>query len=212
MRLPFDADTYEFNVEKNTIIGKIVEYIIEKIGTQYNGLSFCNKFLGYDYQLHKKLSDYEEFKEDDSIKNIIIAHSSLNYSHARYNITYPILYYKNNKIFPPADNWNDDDPINLAPFLIFNGWGSGPTNIAPDNDNKYNHLVIITYLENDKVFKKCVNIIAYIKALKLNSKDIFTQKTVTDGVISDLKSIAIKKISMDNSNQLLPEYLINFQL
>ena len=182
--LSISEDTHEFGADKDTYIGKLVERIIDKIGVHYNGLSFGTKFIGYDYQLHKKLSDYEEFKGMSFI-NCFRAHSSFNYSHAQYKITYPLLYYKHNKVFPPTDNWNDNDPINLAPFLIFNGWGSGPTTCLPDNDNKYDNLVIITYLENDKLFKKCVNIIAYIRSLELNSKDIFTQKIVTKGTISD---------------------------
>ena len=208
--LYFSDDTHEFGADKDTYIGEIVERIIDTIGIHYNGLSFGTKFIGYDYQLHKKLSDYEDFKGMSFI-NCFIAHSSFNYRHAQYKITYPILYYKHNKIFPPTENWNEDDPINLGPFLIYNGWGSGPTNIHPDNDNKYDNLVIIVYLENDKLFKKCVNIIAYTKALVLNSKDIFTQKIVTDSTISDLKLMAVKKITMDNSKKLIPEYFINFQ-
>ncbi len=201
---------HEFGADKDTYIGKLVERIIDTIGVHYNGLSFGTKFLGYDYQLHKKLSDYEDFKGMSFI-NIIRAHSSFNYMHARYKITYPILYYKHNKVFPPTENWNEGDPINLAPFLIFHGWGSGPTDISPSDDNKYDNLVIITYLENDKLFKKCVNIIAYTKALSLNSKDVFTQKIVTKGTIYDLQKLAIKKMNNSNEEKLIPEYIINFQ-
>ena len=90
--LSFSNDTHEFGADKDTYIGKLVERIIDTIGVHYNGLSFGTKFIGYDYQLHKKLSDYEDFKGMSFI-NCFIAHSSFNYRHAQYkiNIQYSII-------------------------------------------------------------------------------------------------------------------------
>ena len=88
--------------------------------------------------------------------------------------------------------------------------GVGPIDIPPSDDNKYNNLVIITYLENDKLFKKCKYYSLY-KALSLNSKDVFTQKIVTKGTIYDLQKLAIKKMNNSNEKKLIPEYIINFQ-
>ena len=56
------GDIYEFNVEKETEIGNIVEYILKKIG-HYHSLSLSIEtdkptFLGYQYQLDKKLIYY----------------------------------------------------------------------------------------------------------------------------------------------------------
>ena len=85
----------------------------------------------------------------------------------------------------------------------------------PVDNNKYGNLVIIVYIENDKIFKKCVNLIGYIRSVEeCNGKDIFSQKPVTNGTILDLKYLAVQKLTTEalaHSEMLIPEYLINFQ-
>lgn len=200
-------------IEKDKPIGIFIKSLMNKIGDSYHAISLrngskCTGYFGYKYQLHKKFSDYDDFKSD----NKIYLHSHLNWQHSKFKIYYPIFYYDQGRVFPPTENWNEGDPINLAEFLIFNGWGSGSTNVEQKDDNKYTNLMIVDYSIDGKNFKKCVNIYSYMLSVLNNGLDVFTMKKISSNTIKDIVQIVQRsKVLCDPyPKQIIPEVNLQF--
>jgi len=159
--------------------------------------------------MHKRLSDYTDFKQENRIK----ANTSISWRCAEYVLYHPIAYYKSGDVFPPCDNWREGDPINLAPFLIFNGWGTGKTSVPNYENNQYPCLVIIVYELNGKIHKKCTNIFSYNLNCVQTRVDVFTNKKVTTSSILkvfNLMKQQSEKLSENYVNNLIPEIKIEF--
>jgi len=156
---------------KDSIIGDTIstvmntnEYYKNNIVAMYipksaSGTEMTFSYVGYDYLLHKKWSDYSDVFKGTMV---IRCASMLEPGSGLHNMKYPLMYYKKNESWPPAENWNEGDAINYMSFLergnqyhIHNGWGN---------------LCIIRYPDSN--VKKVVNYYAYLKsinAIKTNS-------------------------------------------
>ena len=181
----------------------LIHWDLEK-NDGYRGGTKLKGYIGYDYQLHKKISDYPEFEEDC----VIFGLSMLDWFYATKRIRYAMNYYDKGKVFPPCDNWEDGDPINLAPFLIYNDWGKGPTDRPLVEDNKYPHLGIIVYELGDKTHRKCVNLHGYINNAADSHKDIFTNKLIKFKSFQEI-CFGTKKKDIFTTD-LIPEFKIEF--
>ncbi|VVU95112.1 hypothetical protein CPAV1605_837 [seawater metagenome] len=197
-----------FNNEKDKIIhidlnDKIGTVILNNIAIFKHAymLKYNNKFFGYDYLFDKKFNDYLEFRNLDNIE--VFDSSPLNWQYASKKLHFPIIYFQNNLAWPPAENWSDGDPINQAPFLIWNGFGNGPTMIEADLDNNYINLVILKYSNSvNKEIKKVINKFAYLKAILLNNKDPLTNQKLDSNFIKFITS-CITFFSQPNDKPLL---------
>jgi hypothetical protein len=168
----------EYTVESNEKIGDFILNLIqqEKIN-EYISLELRGnkKFIGYDFLLNKKFSDYSELNQNFEL----FLWTALEWSRANKRLGFPLIYYKNSLSWPPAQNWNEGDGINLGPFLIWNGWGSGSTDIPNKDNNNYKNLLVLKYLnsKNEEV-KKVINKYAYSIAIEKTGKDPFTNKRI----------------------------------
>ena len=137
-------DAYKEEIDNNHKIGKW----IGKVHTACPNLRAFfiqtddgRKFIGYDYDLALCFSEYSIFKGDV----VLHAQHILDPWSMQHNIVYPLIYFCENKGWPPCSNWRDGDPLNCAPFLIWNGYGHGPVKIDRMMDNSYRNLVILKY-------------------------------------------------------------------
>ncbi len=174
----FDQFKNEYNIDSNQKIGDfILKLIKQKKITDYTSLELRgkNKFIGYDFLFNKKFSDYSELNQDFEL----LCWSSLEWSRANKRIGFPLIYYQNSLSWPPAQNWDEGDGINLGPFLIWNGWGSGSTDVPKKDNNNYRNLLVLKYLnsKNEEV-KKVINKYAYSMAIEKTGKDPFTNKRI----------------------------------
>ena len=150
-----------------------------------------NKFIGYDFMLNKKFSDYEEFNQDTVV---LYCHTFLDTFVKIKDITYPIIYSRSSIRWPPSDNWNESDPINQGKFLIWNGWGNGPTEVPREEDNSYHNLIVLCY---DNI-KKTVNKYSYISSVLTNdNRDPLTNNTLDNITLLKLSEVLYLKQSKD---------------
>ena len=201
--------TKTFKVNINDLIGDFILKIKnENVIDDYSAI-FLNKhkkFIGYDYLLNQKFNFYSELKENLELTLF----DSLNYNSTNKRIFYPIIYFKNSMTWPPAENWNEGDPINLGQFLIWNGWGSGPVEVSKEEDNKYLNLIILKYLDTDnKEIKKIVNKYSYQKALDINNKDPLTNKILSPYCSQLLRSSILYNQSKDRPLLEIPINYLN---
>jgi len=151
-------------------------------------------YIGYDYLLHKKFSDYPEIFKG-TVK--LFAHGHLAVHHQAYNIKYPFIYFNKGKAWPPAPNWDEGDAINLGPFLTWLGWGRGSTDSPPYEDNKWKHLVIIKYPNG---VGKVSNLFSWIMGSRWPSREmkdpLTNQKLHTISMAKELGDIF--KRALDN--------------
>ena len=88
-----------------------------------------------------------------------------------------IKLYERGDPHPPALNWYDADPLNLGGIGIWIGWGSGPTSVPKEDDNRIQNLII---LEHANGVRRAYNAHMLLKALNndAESKDPVTGKKV----------------------------------
>ena len=157
-----------------------------------------NKFIGYDFILNKKFSDYEEFNQDNVV---LYCHTFMDYYVKTKNIKYPIIYNRSSIIWPPSDNWNESDPINQGKFLIWKGYGNGPTEVSREEDNSYNNLIVLGY---DNI-KKVVNKYSYIKSVLTNgNRDPLTNNTLDCKTLLKLSEVLYLKQSKNEILKNIP--------
>ena len=172
------------------------------------------KYFGYDLNLLSTFSDYASF--DGFHREVtIFTHSALDWTGTQYNILHPLAYYKQNESWPPVkmDDWKNGDPINLAPFLIWDGYGAGATSVDEKLDNAYKNLVILKY-PND--VKKIVNSYSYLMSIvSTDKKDALTNKKIKISMISKLlEAINLQRYKCKHHNYndvLLPIVKIEFE-
>ena len=183
-------------VDKDEVIGNFILKLYEDKKVDRSIFAFSvaidknhfTKFIGYDFLVDKKFSDYEELNEE--IELYIASHLSPKYEYA--NVRYPLAYFKKELSWPPADNWSEGDPINLAPFLIWDGWGFGPTSVPLKDDNHYYNLMILEYCNKDNTVRKAVNKTNYLLSVLLGKgKDPLTNKQLHQETIEDVKEAVI---------------------
>ena len=132
------------------------------------------KFIGYDYNLACSFSDYPIFQGNVTVH----AQHMLDPWSAQHNIAYPLVYFGEQKAWPPCSNWRDGDPLNCAPFLIWNGYGQGPIEVDRTMDNSYRNLVLLTYPNG---VAKAVNRYMYLRSIvSTNPRDPLTNKETRD--------------------------------
>lgn len=157
-----------------------------------------NKFIGYDFMLNKKFSDYEEFNQDNVV---LYCHTFMDYYVKTKDIKYPIIYNRSSMLWPPSDNWDEFDPINLGKFLIWNGWGNGSIYVPKEDDNSYHNLIVLGY---DNV-KKTVNKHSYIKSVLMNdNRDPLTNNTLANITLLKLSEVLYLKQSKDKILKYIP--------
>ena len=186
--------------KKDDIIGTSLFPIIKEHGMSAMSCIDDNRlhWFGYDILLDKTFGDYKIFNN----KVMINCSSCTSVRAAAKDIRYPIIYFKNHRHWPPAENWDDCDPINLAPFLIWNGWGYGPTIVPREEDNHYKNLIVLSY----STVKKVVNKYAYHRATK-NGRDPLTNKILDFDCIDIIDQyLALNQ----NDEELLLDIPINF--
>ena len=180
----------QINVENNSVIFDTIKKFHDEFPTVM-AINTGNKFIGYDFLLYKKFSDYEELNQDTVVLH---CQSYLNYRVKTKDIRYPIIYHKENKIWPPSDNWYENDPINLGEFLIWNGYGNGPIEVPKEEDNSYHNLIVLGY---DNI-KKTVNKYSYIKSVMMNNnRDPLTNNTLDSSTLLKLSEVLYLKQSYD---------------
>ena len=141
------------------------------------------KFIGYDYDLALCFSEYPIFKGDV----VLHAEHLLDPWSIQHNILHPWIYFCNNKVWPPCGNWRDGDPLNCAPFLVWNGYGKGSLQVDRMVDNSYRNLVLLKYPNG---VTKAVNRFMYLRSfVTTNPRDPLTNKevcvtTIMNGLIN----------------------------
>ena len=191
-------------VNKSDIIYKSINQYVESNPYIKSILLKINNnylFFGYDIKLNKKFEDYDFFNESNYTLWITTDHNG-----TKYCIHHPILYYKNNKEWPPSDNWNEGDPINLGPFLIWDGWGNGSLTVKNNLDNTYKNLVILKYGNVKKVVNKFSYMLA-IMSSPTKSKDPLTNQLLKNKSLLKLYSDFWKK---NKNHELLSEIELDF--
>lgn len=168
------------------------------------------KYFGYDLNLSSKFSDYLYFKGEITVHT----HHLLDWPGTQYNILHPLAYFKHNENWPPVelDDWKNGEPINLAPYLIWNGYGSGPVEVDEKLDNCFKNLVILQYPNN---VKKIVNSYSYLMSIvSTDKKDALTNKKIKTSMVSKLlEAINIQRYKCKNfnyENVLLPVVDVEF--
>ena len=202
----FMKKTIQIKVNLNDFIFDAINNALLQ-NSHINSLSIKNNekiyYFGYDLKLNKKYEDYF-FKENNNYT--IWTFSVLDPLSNKFKIEYPILYYNNNKEWPPSDNWNEGDPINLGPFLIWNGYGRGSINVKKEINNSYNHLIILKYGNVKKVVNKFSYMLA-IMSSSTKSKDPLTNQLIQNASLLKLYSTFLKKTK---NNELLTEIELAF--
>ncbi len=210
----------KFEIDKNENIIEIISILQIKFGKyeKYNNGStnifdyyktlYVNfngkKYFGYDILLDKKINDYEFFRNSNDIT--IYLTSMLEYSHDTKLIKYPLIYYSNNKKWPPTDNWFENEFINKGPILTWIGYGKGPLEEVEYKNNKYKNLIILVY---DNNIKKVINKWNYIKYLLGNDlKDPFVKKKLK---FLFFKKICNEILNVQNDNEILNEIILDFE-
>ena len=189
----------------DTLFNAINNVLLEK--PHINSLSIKNNekiyYFGYDLKLNKKFEDYF-FQENNNYT--ICTSSVFDPSSNEFKIEYPILYYNNNKEWPPSDNWNEGDPINLGPFLIWNGYGRGPIRVDKKIDNSYHNLFIIEYNNVKKVLNKFSYILAVMNS-PTKSKDPLTNLLIKNECLLKIYEI-VQNTKYDK--KIIPEIKMEF--
>ena len=160
-------------VPTNSVIGNIVTHLPSLKHIKALRVLKDKTYLGYDYYFDKKLSDYPNVF-DGTVK--VWLHGHLDVHQAQFNIEHPLKYFLDGQAWPPAKavNWADGDPINLGPFLTWIGWGRGPTIMPREEDNNWEHLIVLKYPCG---VTKVVNFFSYLKAVVCsNLRDPLTNK------------------------------------
>lgn len=202
----FLKEPVEIKVNLEDIIFEVINQILS-LNKQINSLFIKNNdkiyYFGYDIKLNKKFSNYF-FQENNNYT--IFTHSVFDPLSNKYKIQYPILYYNNNKEWPPSDNWNEGDPINSAPFLIWNGYGRGAIKVDQELDNNYKNLIVLKYHNFKKIVNKYGFLISIMKS-PTKSIDPITNKIIKNDSLINLYELLQKK---QKNNELLPEVKIDF--
>lgn len=182
---------YIYDVNLEEIIGNFINNIINR-SQNFNIYAFevKNKWFGYDFLLLNKFKHYVEFTYNKQLT--VNCHNIYNVNAYTKNISYPLIYYRNLIIWPPCNNLNDEDPINLDKFLSL----TNTLNIA--ENNSYENLIIIKYNDNNSIkeVKKVVNKYSYFNAVSLNYKDPLTGKQLDMTSIYFLKNSVYYKQSL----------------
>ena len=171
---------YKVVVESSLIIGDVINRIpfLDDVKALIVRCNNETKHLGYDFNLSKPFSAYPEAFQSGTV---VFSAGHLNPHQAQWQIKYPLMYFNKNKQWPPenAVNWEEGDPINLAPFLVWLGWGSGSTE-APDKkeDNRWTSLMVLKYPNG---VAKVVNKFAWLHGSNNGKKDPLTNQ-YTDSV------------------------------
>lgn len=166
-----------------------------------------NKYIGYELLLSKKFNDYNIINNNELIT--IYMSSPLDYTRRTKAVIYPLLYYNKKQIWPPCINWYEDEIINLGPILTWLGWGEGKTlDDVKDKHliNYYKNLIILIYGNG---IKRVYNKWAYLKVLKLNKRDPFTNKKLSNNSVNELTHL-ITNFQQKNY-KLLIEYELEFE-
>lgn len=162
-------------VKTNSIIGDVVKQIPFLKLVKAMSLGEENTFFGYDLDLSKPFSHYVgDFRIGLAREVTVYTFSHLAVHQTQWNIKYPLMYFDQKLAWPPenAVNWKEGDAINLAPFLVWLGWGSGSTNPpAPEQDNHWEHLVVLKYPNG---VAKVVNWLAWGKGSNEGKRDPLT--------------------------------------
>lgn len=206
-------------VDKDETIGNFILKLYEEKSVPVVIFAFSvaidkvhfTKFIGYDFLLDKKFSDYEELNGE--IELYAISNFSPKYEYV--NVRYPLAYFKKKMSWPPSDNWPEGDPINLAPFLIWDGWGFGPTSVPLKDDNHYYNLMILEYSSNAKIIRKAVNKTGYSLAISFSKgKDPLTNKKLSLETIINIKEaskIVRDKYYETNIDTMIPLPVVKVQ-
>ena len=192
-----------YTVDKNMFIGQwLCTFSKNHEHIQSVMVQKEKKYFGYDYDCSKKFTEYEEF--EGTVR--VLVFTNLEYSVKQYNIAHPINYFINGMQFPPTENWKNGDPLNLAPFLIWNGWGRGPFEVPKDCDNSFNNLVVIEY---DNGVRHVVNMYAYSIAID-SGRDPLTNRDIDkNSVLGRIVSV-LKEGSETAKRGIIPTIKINF--
>jgi len=190
----------QVNVANDSVIFDTIKKFRDEFPTVM-AIHLGNKFIGYDFLLDKKFSDYEEFNQETVVLH---CQSYLNYRVKTKDIRYPIIYQKENKTWPPSDNWYENEPINLGEFLIWNGYGNGPIEVPKEEDNSYHNLIVLGY---DNI-KKTVNKHSYIKSVLMNNnRDPLTNNTLDYSTLLKLSEVLYLKQPND---KVLKDIMLSF--
>lgn len=203
-------------VEKSSIIGDVIQEIpflkqlksLYLVSSRLSGSKLTH--IGYDYDLSKPFSAYPEVFPSCGVSVKTAGH--LAYGQADKDIKWPLMYFNKGKVWPPenAVNWNDGDAINLAPFLVWNGWGNGPINVPAEEDNHWHNLVVIKYPNG---VTKVVNYVAWRKMQKNgNIKDPLTNQPLDCAYMTEqLRLMLAEGVFEDRNNKPLPVVNLKFK-
>lgn len=212
-------------VNLNTKIGLFVQKLIPHFYTQNIFITCLSvifeekdtkyiKYIGYDYDLNKTCNDYPELRQDFTIK----CYNDISWSFHKYSIDVPLFHFSKNKKFPPTslDDWNKGEPLNEGKYLIWKGYGCGPTAVSPEIDNRYEHLALLKFPEISNSFKKIVNIINYYKLIQEKKGECpLTKRKLSSDTKIKIKAfsvICIKRTKIEHRNKyLMPEISVKYE-
>lgn len=202
-------------VKKDTIIGDVLKEIpffnkVKAFFLKSSRLSGSKlTFFGYDYDLSKPFSEYPEAFPSCGVTVLTAGEHA--YGVADHAIMYPMMYFNEGKSWPPEKscNWDDGDPINLAPFLIWNGWGNGPINVPMEEDNHWYNLVVLRYPNG---VTKVVNFHAWVKIQREgNLKDALSNQELDRVYMTEQLRLILAENANGWTNKLLPVMNLKFQ-
>ncbi len=164
-----EKNLYDLAVQLNTSSA----YHVMKLG------EIGGPVLGHDLNLNSTIASHfsqQEEQEDD----VLLCRKFTGFINPVHKLGLWIKWYEgpSRERWPPACNWHDVEPINLAPIGVWNGWGSGPTVVVPTNKEENNELSHLIILEIGKV-RRVYNKFVLLRALYCNgSKDPTTQTPI----------------------------------
>ena len=196
----------QVDVEPDAIIGDVINAYPLLKETKAIAIMLDDKvhgYLGYDYLLHKRFSDYPEIF-NGLVK--LYVHGHLAVHHQQYNIKYPFIYFNKGKAWPPAPNWKEGDAINRGPFLTWLGWGRGRTHDTPPyEDNCWKNLVVIKYPNG---VGKVSNLLSWIMGSKWPSREMrdpfSNQLLLATSIVEELGTIMTRTLENPWTDDELP--------
>lgn len=207
----WSMQAHKVRVDPDSIIGDVVKQVpfLEDVKAFIVAGSDGGPqtYFGYDYNLSKPFSAYPEvFRGEVKIWTA----GPLNPYTARWKLKYPLMYFNRKLAWPPenAVNWDEGDPINLAPFLIWHDWGRGSSDPpASHDDNRWQFLAVIKYPNGTA---KVVNYVAWTKAATINKRDPLTNQLLDRFWLDE----EVSKVATNEcwTNSPLPVLTLQYQL
>jgi hypothetical protein len=147
-----------------------VDKTVCTINAPYIVTDGVKQFLGYDIPLDMPVGEVPELVEAERL--CLPGRFGWRCNHVP--CFPPLMYFKTGRKWPPCSNWGAGDPINLGPFMIWEGYGVGNTTVPPTEDNSYHNLLLVCYRSGKSVVRKCVNKWTYVKSVVATKRDPLT--------------------------------------